>query len=215
MQKFFFLKGILLGIAFNCFLPAFMQAENSENAVVETPNAVFLSAQTAQMSGDNTKALELYQKRVNMGDNREEIFWSFIKMAKIQEHLNMPLQTVEASYELAFACCPNRAESLYYLGSYYRLKTENDKSTRILNVALTIPPPKDAFYVEHWIYEWAALFEYSVTTYWSGFYKESLEACDKILALVSVPQHIREQTLRNRNFALDKWTAQEIKEGRK
>lgn len=58
--------------------------------------------------------------------------------------------------------------------------------------------------MQPWVYRWGLLFEYSITSYWVGDLRASLEACDRLLALPDLPDPYRRQTLLNRGFALQR-----------
>jgi hypothetical protein len=59
----------------------------------------------------------------------------------------------------------------------------------------------DRLFVDPWVYQWGLLFEYSITSYWTGDARASLQACDQLLALPALPDTYREQTRANRVFA--------------
>lgn len=151
----------------------------------------------------DAKTIELYEKTATSSSDPQAIYFARLQMAKLQEKLKRPSKEIEENYELAYASCPNRAEPLYYLGAYYRSNNKFDQSVRVLSVALTIPTPERAANVERWIYDFGALFEYSISSYWLGLYKESLEACDCLLLINSLPPNYRSATERNRQWAID------------
>jgi hypothetical protein len=56
--------------------------------------------------------------------------------------------------------------------------------------------------VHLWVYEWGLLFEYSIAAYWTGRHRAALGACDRLLAMSSLPAPYREQTKANRAYCV-------------
>ena len=64
------------------------------------------------------------------------------------------------------------------------------------------PIPDDTLFVHRWVYEWGLLFEYSIAAYWTGHHRAALDACDRLLAMSSLPVAYREQTKANRAYCV-------------
>lgn len=62
--------------------------------------------------------------------------------------------------------------------------------------------PDDLLFVQPWVYRWGLLFEYSITSYWTGDPRASLHTCDRLLAMPDLPAVYRKQTTENREFAI-------------
>jgi hypothetical protein len=94
-----------------------------------------------------------------------------------------------------------RLEACYELASRLRLAGRYRTALAFARAGLGQPMPADRLFVQPWVYQWGLLFEYSIATYWTGDGRASLEACDQLLALPSLPDTYREQTWANRAFA--------------
>lgn len=149
--------------------------------------------------------LLLYEKTAETSQDPEEIYRARMSIAKIYEKMDSHSKKALDNYELAFAACKTRAEPLYYIGAFYNRQEKHDLAARALYVALQLAP--SASESEAWIYEYGLLFEYSIATYWIERFRESRDACDKLLALPNLPQNYREATVHNRAYAHKMLTA--------
>src|SRR6266404_4739200 len=66
-------------------------------------NAFLVESQECQKRGDETKALELFEKSAVTSSDPQEIYVSRLNMAKLQQKLNRPSKEIEENYELAYA----------------------------------------------------------------------------------------------------------------
>ena len=151
-----------------------------------------------------------YASLASSSKDAEEIYLAHFHLARLQERLELSQKDIELNYELAFAACPNRREPLFYLGAYLRNRDLFDKSARVLGASLSIPKPEAAPELEPWIYDYGALFEYSISCYWVARYKDTINICDELLQRAEIPQNIREACQRNRNFAIKMLATQGI-----
>lgn len=175
-----------------------------ETALAKNPTNTrytFYLAQSYRDAENYEKALENYQKRVAMGGWDEEVFYSMLQVAHLQEILDKPEEEFIDSYYKAFHYRPSRAEPLYYLANYYRQTNQYAQGYLLANLGLKIPKSKDILFVENWIYEYGLLLESSVCAYWIGKYEESQEKSRQILTLQSLDNEIREVVEKNLGFA--------------
>ncbi|MEI8366750.1 MAG: glycosyltransferase [Parachlamydiaceae bacterium] len=156
---------------------------------------VFYLAKTYQFAGDPENSIKYYEKRAEMGGFPEEVFCSKLEIARIRDRQNMESKLVEASYLNAYEYRPSRIEPLYYIVNKARLRGEFQKGYDITELAITIIPT-DSLFVEKWIYDYGLLFEYAVCAYELQKYPESLDACQKLLALPQLPE-IDKKTIQN------------------
>lgn len=164
---------------------------------------MFYLAQSYACANENAKAIEHYEKRVQMGGGLHgEIFWSLLQIAILQEALEMPSDVVLASYRRASAQNRLRAEPYYYIASYYRKKGEYEKGYEVAKLGAIMPFPKDdLLFVQDWIYDYGFTFEASICDYWCGRYKECQESCLTLLQNSKLPEHIRTCVASNLGFA--------------
>lgn len=177
-----------------------------EEALAKDPTNnryLFYLAQSHASAGHFQQALEHYQKRVDKGGWPEEVFWSLLQMARLQERLEADPKVIEASYIKSLKYRPTRPEPFFYLATRARLNGDYKKGYELTKIAIDLPPSSDTLFLEKWTYD-AILFEYSVCSYYVGKYEESLKACEKLLANKNLMPEYREHTLINHKFALEK-----------
>ena len=141
----------------------------------------FYLAQSCRDSGDKEKALRLYLARAELGQWRDEVFVSLLEAAKLMEQLGFPEQEVIDAYLKAAKAAPHRAEALYGAARYCREKKRHEEGYGYAKSGLKIIEPGNGLFVETAVYKWRLLDEFSVHAYWVGRYRESLEACLKLL----------------------------------
>jgi tetratricopeptide (TPR) repeat protein len=176
---------------------------------------VFYLAQTcrdlAGIHGDAAyarRATELYERRAQMGGWPEEVYYSLLQAGVLKaESGDWPaaMDTLVQAWESR----PQRLEACYELASRLRLAGRYHAALAYAKAGLGQPAPEDRLFVYPWVYQWGLLFEYSICAYWTGDPQASLEACDQLLALPSLPDTYREQTTANRVFAATRCGLQE------
>lgn len=165
---------------------------------------LFYLAQSYRDAQMPQEALQAYEKRVSMGGWNQEVCWSYYQMGLLQEGLNSSEEIVVNSYLKSFNCQKNRAEPLYQLSKYYRLKGNYFMAYLIAQFGLRLTPPSDALFLEPWIYDYGILLEYSISAYWIELYQEAYVACQQLLAK-KLPQNVQECVERNLQFVLQKF----------
>jgi glycosyltransferase involved in cell wall biosynthesis len=167
----------------------------------------FYLAQSYRDCGEHEKALEHYRARSELGFWQEEVFISLYYAAQAQERLGHPEQDVIAAYLRAADAAPARAEALHGATRFCRHKQRYEEGYRIAKRGLNIPAPTDALFVERWIYEFGLLDEYSINAYWSGRYRDSLDANLQILATGRLPAADMPRLVANMRFASERLPA--------
>lgn len=165
---------------------------------------VFYLAESYRAAGEKGKALEWYQKAVDMNGWDQEVFWSLLQIGHHLRYLGLPSSLAAKSYKRALSFRPHRPEPTYYLAEVYNQQGEYEKAYSCLKAREFIEPPleKDALFNEDWITEYGLLFQLSICSYYLGHYQESLDACNKLLAMPDIPDWMRHQTAMNRTFPL-------------
>lgn len=121
----------------------------------------FYLAQSYKDSGNYSKAIEHYKRRIDVGGWYEEVWHAHYQIAKCYECLKEP-ELMEAWALKAFKFHPKRAEPLYYMINYFKDKYEHFKAYQYYLKAKDIPFPKDdLLFVEFPIYE--GLIDYEAT----------------------------------------------------
>jgi glycosyltransferase involved in cell wall biosynthesis len=166
----------------------------------------FYLAESYRDAGEKGKALEYYQKRVNMGGWDEEVFWSKFQIAQMMQDIGLPEKIVIESLIDAHNFRPHRVEPIYYLAVIYNRQGKYAKAYEIIKAREFIPKPahKDSLFNMDWIEEYGLNFQLSICSYYLGHDQESLDTCNLLLAMKDLPEDWRKQAERNRTFPLAK-----------
>jgi len=165
---------------------------------------MFYLAQSYRDSGNPQKALETYLLRAELGYWNEEQYVSLYNAGNLMRDLGYPKDQVIQTYMRANELIPHRAESLYGVVYYCRMNALHHQGYIIGKHAISIPMPQDSLFTETWIYNYALLDEFSIVSFWSGNYKDSLNACEKLLNDGKLPEHYILRVQQNRQFAIDR-----------
>ncbi len=165
---------------------------------------VFYLAQSYRDAGQLQAALRTYVKRIEMGGKDQEVFWSLLEVAKLQDQLQIPFEFVMNSYCKAYQTDSLRAEPLYYLIRKLKMSGNFFLGYTLSKIALSLDVPKDFLFLETWIYEYGLWQEFADCAFWLGKYEEAQEACLKLLANPNTPQELREIVEKNLDTAIMK-----------
>jgi glycosyltransferase involved in cell wall biosynthesis len=163
----------------------------------------FYLAQSYRDYGAKEKALERYLAREAMGFWDDEIYVSLCEAAHISADLGRPEDEVLAIYERAIAKVPYRAEAFHGASHYCFQHGRNEEGYQIAKrgLKLTESPPPTGLFIQSGIYETGLLDKYALNAYWSGHYKDCLDANLRILSHPSCPGWQRKRFLDNAKFA--------------
>ena len=166
-----------------------------EKALEEEPNNsryLFYLAQSHRDAGQFESAIETYKKRVAIGGWDQEVFWSLLQIALLQEALSRPEEMIVEGYFAAHDYRPSRIEPLYYLVFYHRKNEQYAEGYEVGREALLLKGSSDLLFVEHWIYDYGFLLEFSICAYWTEHYVEALLASYLLLKSPNLPSNVRE-----------------------
>lgn len=163
---------------------------------------MFYLAESYRDAGEKGKAIEIFQKRIDMGGWAEEVFWSILQIGHLMRGIGLPPSLVIDCYTRAHKYRPHRPEPLYYLAEVYNLIGKHDKAYECIKAREKTPRPdqKDMLFNVDWIDEYGYLFQLSIASYYLGKYQESLDACDKLIKMENLPEEWRERAKINRNY---------------
>jgi glycosyltransferase involved in cell wall biosynthesis len=164
----------------------------------------FYLARTYDPLGRFEDALATFEKRIAMGGWVEEVYVSMEEIAKIQEKLGKPAETVVAAFLRAWQFRPTRAEPLVNAARIHRVRGEYHLALLYAERATRIAMTDDILFVDVSCYTWRALDEYSIAAYWTGAYRESWDACSRLLSEGFLPVSERDRVSANRGFAMAK-----------
>lgn len=164
----------------------------------------FYLAQSLREDGRYEKAIRYYKKRVGYKGWQEEVYRSLYQIGNCYSQLKKYNDAIHYYLE-AYNYRPTRAESIFKLALLYRNLGQRQLAYEFSKIGIGIKYPKsDVLFVEHNIYNYLMLFEYSIALYYVGKYEEAVKVCNKIDSMQGVPQFIKEQNIKNRQFSFNK-----------
>jgi glycosyltransferase involved in cell wall biosynthesis len=178
-----------------------------ETAVKSEPNNaryVFYLAQSYRDADELPRSVEVYERRAAMGGWAEEVWYSLFQVAVLRERLGHDSGTVVDNYLRAYQNRPTRAEPLCALARYYRERGQLHNAHLFSSVAAKLPRPDDILFMDDTVYDWRALDEYCVSSYWVGDPKDGLDAADRLLEEGKLPASERARIEENRTFCIQK-----------
>ncbi len=166
----------------------------------------FYLAESYKDAGEKGKALEMYQKRVNMGGWDQEVFCSKLQISHIMRDLKFPTDVVLESYKDAHNYRPHRSEPVYFMAEILNQCGRYKEAYRVLQAYDLIlkPSEKDAMFNLDWIEDYGLLFQFSICSYYTNHCEESLDACNELLENADLPDSWRALTEANREFPMMK-----------
>ena len=144
---------------------------------------LFYLAQSLKDADFPAEALRRYEERVKMGGWAEEVFQSMLEVARLRERLGEPERAVVAAYKRAWDYRPTRAEPLYELARYLRLRQRYASAYRYARRAYRIPQPDDVLFVRSDIYQWRIADEYALAAHFTGRHEEAVRLIQEVLKI--------------------------------
>jgi len=162
----------------------------------KNPRHYFYLANTYLSMSQLKEALSYFEKRSQMGEYEEEVFYSLLMIGCIQNELHFDSQVVKNSLYKAHQFAPLRAEPLYYIAGKFIEKKDYEKGYQILNLAQTLTSDRSGcLYIEQWIYDYALLFQFAECARKTDRFQEGAKACTTLLKNPNLPDQIRVDTL--------------------
>jgi glycosyltransferase involved in cell wall biosynthesis len=135
-----------------------------EKALVDEPNNtryMFYLAQSYRDSEQHEKAIEAYEKRINMGEWPEEVYYSMYMIAKIKEKMGASDKEVTECYSRAWEYRPERLEAVFHTMRKLRDQKRFLIAFAYGDIAIKTRGTGDILFVEPEIWQWRLLDEYS------------------------------------------------------
>lgn len=176
-----------------------------EEGLAEEPTNsryMFYLAESYRDAGNLEKAIECYQKRIKMDGWNEEVYWSFFQIAKLKQMQGGETHAVIDAFARAHRERPHRIEPIYYLAEIFNQLKKYELAYECIKGQNFLPQPatKDILFNEKWIESWGLLLQLSISSFYLGYYQESLDICDKLLS-IALPENVRLQVILNRTYA--------------
>jgi glycosyltransferase involved in cell wall biosynthesis len=163
----------------------------------------FYLAQSYRDAGRKREAAEAYAQRVAMGGWDEEVWTARREQARCLRDLGDEGGFLTQALA-AFNQRPHRAEPLYDLARYYRVKGWNAAATLFSERGLEIPIPKDdVLFVEEWAYRYGLQEEFSIAANYAGEAERKdrgFAACEGLAFNRDIPAGPRELAFSNLQY---------------
>ncbi len=149
-----------------------------------------------------------YQKRAEMPGWDEESYFAQYQVGVLAARMGQWPRAIDA-YIGAWESRPARLEAVHALTAGLRERGYYRTAHRFARMAANLKPlpiPEDILFVAPWVYQWGMLFEYSITSYWVGEFRNSFAACKKLLTIRTMSEEGRALTLTNAQHAVRECT---------
>jgi hypothetical protein len=111
-------------------------------------------------------------RRIKVGGWTEETFESYLRCAKILQHLKRPWSEVQTAYLDAYRFDPKRAEPLFKIAEHWYGQQHHALSYMFASRAAELPRPSSTLFVDEDVYTWKAADIAAI----SGFYLDDAMA---------------------------------------
>jgi tetratricopeptide (TPR) repeat protein len=168
----------------------------------ETARTLYYLAQTHECLGNREKAAEFYQKRASVVGWDQETFQAKLRLGLCLLSLNNVPEAVSALLD-AHAFHPRRAEPLFHLADFYRVRGDFSLSYMFAKRCASMPLPSDGMFIDEEVYSWKSQDVLAISAYYLSksvsdhrIWQEGKKAAD--VALAARPND--ERLMRNRSF---------------
>lgn len=163
----------------------------------ENERYMFYLAQSYKGLKNYDEAIKWYKERIEKGGWNEEVWYSKLMLGECFEDQGQWDQAL-ACYLDAYQFNPSRAESLYHISRFYRLKNQNHLAYLFSKHGSQIPYPQNQIlFVTHPVYDYLFDEELSIASYYTPFKEEGYAAANRLILKKNVPYHIKEQAYKN------------------
>lgn len=164
----------------------------------QNARSYFYLGQSLKDLGRFDEAIEMFQKRIDLGGWVEEVWYAHLQIGRCYDHKGDEL-LMELWLNKAFKHHPKRAEPLYHLTRYFREKSQHWKAYHYYQKGREIPYPHDSLlFVEKQVYE--GLFDYENTILSCYIYSsphEKLEAQIRLIHYLNTWPHHHSNVFEN------------------
>jgi hypothetical protein len=164
----------------------------------------FYLAQSYRDCGEQQQSLQAYLRRSQQGLWQEEVFVSLLNAARLKEGLGYGAAEVIHAFMAAHESLPARLEALHGAIRCCRLHKHYQQGYMMGKHAISLPGPKEGLFIEQWINGYGLLDEFAIVAYWAGHFRESFNACLKLLKEEKTPAQDRLRICENAHYAIEK-----------
>jgi hypothetical protein len=162
----------------------------------------FYLAQSYRDCSEQQQSLQAYLRRSQLGFWQEEVFISLLNAARLKESLGYGAGEIIQAFMAAHESLPTRLEALHGVIRCCRLHKQYQQGYILGKHAISLPSPKEGLFIEEWINSYGLLDEFSIVAYWAGHYRESFNACSKLLKEGKFPNQELLRIRKNADFAI-------------
>lgn len=161
---------------------------------------MFYLAQTHFCLGEYKEAITWYQNRISQGGWDEEVWYAKFMIGVCNEKLG-DWNLAFYNYLEAYQYRPSRAEPLYNIANYFRLRSQNLLALHYALEAQKIKYPfNDILFVNYKIYNYLIDEELSISSYYCNFKGIGLLANERLIFNKGVAKHVKNQALVNAQY---------------
>ena len=168
----------------------------------EDGRLVFLLAQSYFSLDDFANARKWYERRVEMGGSKEQVYLAKFQIAQSIAQLGAPWPEVQDAYLRAWEFRPTRAEALWSIACHNRVHQRYQLGYLFAKRAAEIPFPgedPEMLFTRADIYAWRATDEQAVCASYIGKLTEAFTLCRRLLARPDIPDEERPRIAGNRD----------------
>lgn len=180
-------------------------AEILEQALEKEPDNdryQFYLAQSYKDAGMYDKAISAYKKRIEMGKWYEEVYMSYYGIGLCLLYDNAEESKIVEAFIAGYNYCKHRAESLYQLARYFRMKRKYAEAYKYAMIGVDIPYPKnDVLFISKFVYDYGLKDEAAISAYYIGEHKKVVELNGQIYD--KVPQRMKKRIRDNAMFSIN------------
>lgn len=162
----------------------------------------FYLANTLTVLGKIGEAIKYYKMRIPLGGWDEEVFYSQYQIGVCYEILGEET-LMEKAYLDAWEMRPSRAEPLYDLAKYFRLKGKNTRCFGYSTIGKTIKQPDDKLFVHSDKYGIAFDRELTISSFYIPISPKGMDLFDRIFINDCTPLDIKNFMFYARQFNPD------------
>jgi len=157
--------------------------------------------QCYQCAYEYKEAIKAYKIRNELDGWCEENFICKFNIGICYEKLNKNIKALKW-YIDSWKYRPTRSEGLAYASQLCRFMSLYDLAYKYAIMCKNIPMTTDHLFVNINAYKWMADFELSIVCFSINKKEEGLKACERLLEMKDLPNHIKDRTLNNIQFYL-------------
>lgn len=169
----------------------------------ENERYMFYCAQVNKTLKKYDEAVRLFKARIEKGGWIEEVWYSKFLIGECYAEMGFWDQALHW-YLDAYEYNPARAEPLQKIATHYRLDAKNQLAYLFAKHASKIPKPENQIlFLSNAVYDYQLDEELSIASFYTPFKEDGLIASNKLLLKKTLPQNVRDQTVKNILFYVE------------